>query len=153
MWEGAKVFAIIFSQFAARKIFNKNYFYLYSSWNCILQSRKWVSIKKPISSYCNTDMLSAMARVWPVILAETQTCHTCLIWHQGLYTISSIFDLSQDIFIVLCANFFFHSRFWWNTPKVHHKIVWRTKMLVTDFLPQKLKNYLSKQRQAGHSSQ
>ena len=51
-------------------------------------------------------------------LGTGQTCHTCLIWHQGLYTNSGGFDLSQDTFIVLFAKLSFHSRFWWNTPAV-----------------------------------
>ena len=55
-------------------------------------------------------------------LGTGQTCHTCLIWHQGLYTNSESFDLSQDTFIVLFAKLSFHSRFWWNTPAV---LQWR----------------------------
>ena len=45
-------------------------------------------------------------------VGTAQTCHTCLIWHQGLHQrLSEIFDLSEDTFIVLFAKLSFQSRF------------------------------------------
>lgn len=119
----ANFFAIIFGQFVAIKILHTIMNYFYSL----------------IASKCNKDFINKISgldtqhkavmgeKEWhgewerksmTCYLGTGQTCHTCLIWHQGLYTNSGGFDLSQDTFIVLFAKISFDSRFWWNTPAV-----------------------------------
>ena len=124
----ANFFAIIFGQFVARKILRINF--ILSSHQSVWQSATMSTIF--LIKYLDTEHQAVGTErgergEWHVegerksmtcYLGTDQTCHTCLIWHQGLYTNSESFDLSQDTFIVLLAKLSFHSRFWWNTSAV-----------------------------------
>ena len=67
-------------------------------------------------------------------VGTAQTCHTCLIWHQGLHQrLSEIFDLSEDTFIVLFAKLSFQSRFWWNSAELQHEKECRARKLLNVF--------------------
>ena len=131
MWEILPTFfAIIFGQFVARKILRINF--ILSSHQSVWQSATMSTIF--LIKYLDTEHQAVGTErgergEWHVegerksmtcYLGTSQTCHTCLIWHQGLHFLHQPrgFDLSQDTFIVLRAKLSFHSRFWWNTPAV-----------------------------------
>ena len=136
----ANFFAIIFGQFVARKILRINF--ILSS-QCLTKCNNEHDFLNKISGHRAPSCRDRERGEWHVegerksmtcYLGSGQTCHTCLIWHQGLHQrLSEIFDLSEDTFIVLFAKLSFQSRFWWNSAELQHEKECRARKLLNVF--------------------